>query len=439
MIVIGQELDAARALVGTYRVEDGALEVMAKVIDLEKGAIVGVVEDHGRLDDLLELENQLAKNLLRLEGDALPAAFDSSSARRRAIPLEAHREHAQARRSADPAERRSLLESALERHPRYVEAQLLLGQELLKADHALEAIEVLSSVEPESVFYREAYFMLGLAYLAVDEPEGAVEIFSNLAAQKDEAVLHNNLGVARLRGEKREEAIEAFQKAAELDPTESDYLFNLGWSAWRAGKGSEALRWLREAVHQDPRDGEARLFLSAAAASQALPEEAEEERELALVLNPSLADIDASTVEGLERIVEGVPRPARESSRLGGAAGAVGERLEEARDHRAAGRRQEAVQTLQRALHLDPHSEAARVELADIYLEEGELGKAVGELRVALWDNESAENHLRLARIYEEMGELRKALAHAQKAVEMDPEHEGARQMLERLQTNGSP
>ncbi len=54
VIVMGRELGAARALVGSYQVGEGRIEVNLKVIDLDRGAIVGVIEDHDDLEELLE-------------------------------------------------------------------------------------------------------------------------------------------------------------------------------------------------------------------------------------------------------------------------------------------------------------------------------------------------------------------------------------------------
>ena len=109
------------------------------------------------------------------------------------------------------------------------------------------------------------------------------------------------------------------------------------------------------------------------------------------------------------------------------------ERLVEARNHRAEGRVEEAIGVLQRLLYLEPHILEARLELAETYSEAGELDKAVGELRILLWDQESAEVHLRLAETYLKMDEHQRAGSHAERALELDPGNEEAQQLLESL------
>ena len=437
VIVMGRELGAARALVGSYQVVDGRIEVNLKVVDLDRGAIVGVIEDHDDLEELLELENRLAMNLFRLESDIVPAVFEKTSARRRKLPLGAHEKLARARVESNPDRRRELLSEALTIKEDYIEARLFVGRTLLDMGQPIEAIKTLSVLPTGEYVYRDAYFLTGLAYLAANQTAAAVEIFSNLSEQEDGAVFRNNLGVAMLRTGRIEDAIKELKKAVELEPKVATYLFNLGWAYWRAGKGSEALQWFREAVGQDPEDGQAHLLYSAAAAAQALPEEAEKERELAITILPELAEVDTSTVEGMERVAERMPRAsgaeAVDSSEY--PAEADRERLEQARILRASGRLGEAILELQRILYLEPHWADARIELADLYLESGEMEKAVGEYRVVLWDQESAPIRVKLAETYLELGNREEAQIHAERALELDPENAEARRLRERLES----
>ncbi len=432
VIVIGRELGATRAVVGAYRVEEELVEVTVKVIDLEVGGIVGMIEDHGGVRNLLHLENQVAKNLFRLQ-ESVPSSFEGFAARREAVPLAAHEKHCRARGSNDPAKRRENLESALQIHPNYPEARLLLGRLALEAGAPREAIETLSRIRPSEAVYREAYFLLGLAYLGVDDPSGAAEIFTHLAEQEEKAAFVNNLGVAWLRENDLAQAATAFERAVELAPDDELYLFNLGWISWRAGKGSEALRWFREAVRLDPEDAEAHYLLSAAAAAQALPDESNEERELALALSPELADVDAATVETLERVADRLPPRTRVVRYAPVTTESMVEKLVQARAHRAEGRLEDAIRELQRLLYMEPHLLEARMELAETYLEAGELDKAVGEFRILLWDQESTEAHIRLAEAYFKMDDHQRAHVHAERALELEPGNQEAHQLLERL------
>jgi tetratricopeptide (TPR) repeat protein len=436
VIVIGRELGASRAVVGSYSVTENQIEASLKVLDLEKGSIIGVIEDHDDLDNLLELENRFAKNLFRLESDAVPASFATFSAYRRRLSLDAHERLAKARLESIPSERQRLLEEAIEIQPDYIEAKLLLGYLLLEEDEPVKAIRVLRSFEPDEYVYREAYFLLGLAYLDANQTAAAKEIFTHLANQEGKATFLNNLGIAFMRTGDIERAIESFAEAVEQDDGESLFRFNLGWAHWRAGKGAEALESFREVVKQDPEDGEAHLLLAAAAAAQAHAEEASEERARAIAIEPKLADVDASTVEGMERVSRDLPP--RTGEALSGSADptaneSLQELLQRARALRASGQLDEGIKELQRGLYLQPHWVEARLELADFYREAGELEKALGEYRVALWDEENADTHLRVAKLYVEMENPQRARVHAERAIELEPGREEAQRLLDTL------
>ena len=449
VIELGQSLRASRAVVGTFRVEEGRLQVDARIVDLDKATLVGVIKDEAPPDQLLLLQNQLAKNILRLEGASVPEAFTVSAAARKTIPYIAYQSYARAL-TREGEEQRALLELALARHPLYSEAKLLLGESFLLSGKAREAIEVLSAILPEDPVYRRAYFKVGLAFLAGADFDAAAEVFGKLAEQEGAPGFHNNRAVALLRAGKLPQALETLRAVVEpsataqgvavpapdLSALPAELIFNLGWCAWRAGKGGEALRWLRDVVRRDPQDAEARFLLAAAARSQALPEEAEEEQKRALELSPRLAQLDPSTIQGLERVSDRLPTTApvlAADTAQGTLEDKVREHLERARAHRAAGRREEAVAELQRAVYLSPYSVEARLELARLHREAGEMEKAEGEARLAVWTADSSQAHLLLAEILASQSELEEARTHAQRAAELDPGNAEASQLLDRL------
>lgn len=436
VIVIGRELGASRAVVGSYSVAENRIEASIRVLDLERGSIIGVIEDHDDLDNLLDLENRFAKNLFRLESDAVPTSIASFSAYRRRLSLDAHERLAKARLETVPSERQKLLEEAIEIQPDYIEAKILLGYLLLEEEEPVKAIRVLRSFEPDEYVYREAYFLLGLAYLDANQTAAAKEIFTHLADQEGKATFLNNLGIAFMRTGDIERARESFAEAVEQDGEESLFRFNLGWANWRSGKGAEALENFRDVAKRNPEDGEAHLLLAAAAAAQAHAEEASEERARAIAIEPELADVDVSTVEGMERVSRDLPP--RTGEALSGsddpaANESLRELLERARALRTSGQLDEGIQELQRGLYLQPHWVEARLELAGFYQEAGELEKALGEYRVALWDEENADTHLRVAKLYVEMKNPERARIHAERALELEPDREEAQRLLDTL------
>ena len=471
---VSEELGAGRIIMGSFRSTDEGLEVLARVVDVQSGATVGLVDDHGTLDDLARIENQLAKNILRLEGQPVPADFSLAAARREAIAFETYEAFTKAKQSDSLPEKRRLLEDALRSDPSFADASLLLGQVLLEQGEIEQAIEVLRAIPPDDPAYREAYFTMGVAYLGVNQTRLAAEIFEHLAEQEQAAAYSNNLGVVFLRRGEIENAVIAFREAVELEPSPIS-AFNLGWAAWRAQRNHEARHWLTEAARLDPEDAEAHFLLSTLAGLESEMEEAESERDKALSIAPELADVAVSSLDGLERIVTRLPRelasyrfPASSLSadstlaltpEVGSFEPVPSEsappappghdaaedvvdpaeldepqrHLVKARELRASGDLAGAGHALERAVYLDPYSVEVRTELAEVFEEMGELDKAAAELQVALWNQEDGPTLLRLAELYESMGEIDKARALAERATELDGEDGRARELLERL------
>lgn len=435
-IVLGKQLNAQRLVVGAFRTKEDRLDVEARVVDLERGATVGIVEDYAPSDELGPLSNQIAKNLFRLEAHAAPAGFEDRAQRRAKLALAALEESALARVSVDPEEQRRHLEKALESEPEYLEARLMLGRLLLRAGEPRRAIDVLVAAGDEGARDRKAYFDLGMAYLAVDEWASALQVFSSLSSRSGvdglESASDNNQGVALMQLERFLPAIEAFELAVDADETNGTYHFNFGWSLWRSGKGAPALEQFEKASALMPWDGEVHLLLAAAASSQAQTVEADVARATALLLAPELSDVDPAVVTGWARPAE-APGPPRVVDLTEGEDVVALVELLDARALRERGRVDEAIQLIQKSLYRKPGAMDLRRELVALLLEAGELELAVRELSMLLWTEASVETHMDLARVYMELEDPAKAFDEVEKALSLEPNHFEARRMREAL------
>jgi cytochrome c-type biogenesis protein CcmH/NrfG len=104
-------------------------------------------------------------------------------------------------------------------------------------------------------------------------------------------------GVEHLRARRYREAVQAFRQAASLAPGQASYRGALGWALFReAPTAPEALQAglleLRRAVEMDPSNPWVRISLGRFFAETGYPDEAIVEFEVALRLNPGLADIE---------------------------------------------------------------------------------------------------------------------------------------------------
>jgi tetratricopeptide (TPR) repeat protein len=429
-IVLARELGADRLVVGNFRPGEDQLEASARVIDLAEGVTIGIVDDFAKPDDLTHLANQLAKNIFRLERDEAPAAFDESAGKRATLAPAAIEASARARVNVERDEQLQYLEQAIALEPSYLEARVLLGQLLLEEGRPRDAIDILVAAKDSGSVDPKAYFELGVAYLSVEEPTAAHEIFRNLAMREDgrSAAAHNNLGVTAMRLGLLDEALEAFQCAVDRGGDVTDYWFNLGFASWRAGKGSRALELFQRVVEARPLDGEAYFMLAAAAASQAEPEKAERMRATALLLSPQLEDVDAGTVEGWERVAleERMSLDSSPTVELDGEDVTDLAEILDAREYRARGRYDDAVQLLQKSLYREPSANEIRRELASVLREAGDLEQAATELAIALWNEPTSDAYVELAEIYRDLDEPDKAREQLELALELEPGHSGA-------------
>lgn len=442
-IVLARDLGADRLVLGELRPGGDRIEVTARLIDLTRGATVGVVDDFGEPGKLSRLANQIVKNLFRLERDDPPSSFEEEAERRSKIPPAALEAAALARIETDRTARRALLERALASHSDYLEVRLLLGEELLDEGLPREATEILAGARGKGRLYQRAYFDLGLAYLRASEPRLALEVFRNLAETGEaKAASHNNLGVALMHLDRIPEAIVAFEAARDLGCERQSCLFNLAWANWRAGKGAPAYHLFENLGARNPIDAEIHFLLAAAAASQARSDVAEKSRATALILAPGLEGVDAATVSNWERALA-VADPIRDTFSLTASVEIEEDvfglmELLDARELQRRGRTEEAIRILQRSLYRDPNDTGSRRELADLYRERGELQEALSELSILLWAEPSADAHVCLARVYLEMAEPGKAVAEVEKALELDPDHPEARGLRQEIAQNES-
>ncbi len=186
-----------------------------------------------------------------------------------------------------------------------------------------------------------------------------------MQAERPAAAVANALGVAELRRATTPvpgRATYYFSQASEIDPTDGDLFFNLGYAYWLEHDARATIYWLREAVRRDPGDGDAHFILGVALQQTGATAEAARERELARRLASKYATWE-SRASGADPVPRGLERlddaltPVR--GRVDTMVTAAGQRDQDslAQFHLDAGRRafqreadREATQELRRAL-----------------------------------------------------------------------------------------
>jgi tetratricopeptide (TPR) repeat protein len=316
-----------------------------------------------------------------------------------------------------------------------------------QAEHE-RALAAVRAVPPTSDLARRARFLAALSETRLSRYDDAFATFKALADARPSAPVLNNLGVIQLRrGGSAQLGLPAyyFNKAAEADPTDADYFFNLGYAYWMEHDVTAAIYWLREAVRRDPTDGNAHFVLGVALSAADNPAEANREKELARRLSSTYAEWEKrpaadAVPKGLERIKRDVELPRARQIEGTLATGSQRDQQELARFYLDRARRlyeqehdREALDELRRTLFLSPYQADAHLLLARIHLRGGRVRDAIDALNISIWSNETAEAHAVLAQAHFDARDLELARGEATRALVLDPQSVEAKRILEQL------
>ncbi|HMF97223.1 MAG TPA: tetratricopeptide repeat protein [Vicinamibacterales bacterium] len=441
VIRIGQLVGAAQVVVGSLQLDGETIVVRARSIALESGRIQSSVTDRGPLTDLFAIFERMAR------GIAPPSTKTSAEVEGQHPPLAVFEDYIKGLLAETPATAINYLNAALSRQPSFDRARLALWEVYAEQgdhQHALAAAEAVTSSSPLA---RRAMFLAGLSRIQLKKYDEAFTTFKTLLDQRSTPTVLNNLGVVQLRRggttQSGGEATYYFKKAAEADPDDPDYVFNLGYASWQNRDPQATIYWLREAVRRNPADGDAHFVLAAALAAGGKPSEAARERDLARRLSaayePSRRPGGDAVPRGLERIKNQVELPhARIEARL--ASFEQRDQEEMATFHLDRGRRlfqqendRDALVELNHALYLSPYRAEAHLLVGRIHLRNGRIADAIGALKVSLWSAETAEAHAVLGEAYRQSKDFEAARGEAERALSLDPTSAEAKQLFARL------
>jgi len=263
----------------------------------------------------------------------------------------------------------------------------------------------------------------------------------------------NDLAIARTRRGKVAEAQADLRRAADLDPDEDDYVFNLGLLALQANDAVAAADHFREAVEREPDNPEDRAMLILSLERAGKKSEADQERETATEtfgpnglpairaeaksdfvarLNRLKMELDVTALRaGL--VSPGTPASAPEAIESSDSAAA---HIRRARQELSAGHVEAAEKEFHAALTGESGNAAAHRGLGEIYRRQGKMEDAVKELQASLAARDSAVVRTLLAKIYLEQKKPDLARAEVERALKLAPNYAEAKQLLEHLQNS---
>jgi Tfp pilus assembly protein PilF/TolB-like protein len=451
VIKVGELVGASEVIVGSFVVQDASLRVTARSVRIEVGRVAPEAVERGPLSDLFTIYERLASRLVSVPPGSPPAPSGSRP------PLGAFENYIKGLMAESAATRATFLENAIREYPTFDQARLALWSvRHEQGDHAaaLASVRAVASASPAS---RSARFLGAISMLSLKQYDEAFGAFKQLldeaTARHDssrvQAALLNNLGVVLIRRGATPQTgtpVYFLTKAADADPTDPDYQFNLGYAYALDRNNQGAVYWLRETVRREPADADAHLVMALALQASGSVVEAGREKELARQLSARYEERERRSgtdplaiPKGLERVqldpAGGSPR-----SELTVASVAQHDQHEQAVFHLERGRRlfereqdREALDELRRAVFLSPYEAEAHLLIGRIYVREGRVRDAINALKISIWSEDTAAARIALADAYLKTNESGSARTQLERALQLDPASSDARKMLQTI------
>jgi tetratricopeptide (TPR) repeat protein/TolB-like protein len=252
---LGWDNGADHVVTGNFSGTAENFHIGARLVDMENGSSVEFSVD-GKLQDVIPMTMHISWQLLRkiIPGTASP---ESDYTARPPTPRSPFENYVRALLSQDLEKRIDLLQTAIRLHPQYGPAIFQLGRAFhLKRDFASsnQWLQKLPESTPER---RQVLFLMGLNYFYLGDDAQAISSFQQLPQTYDVLL---NLGAACSRKGDQTAAMQAWDRAAAIDPLAADAFFNMGYLSYLKNDLVRAEKNLVESLKLRGRDSEA-LFL----------------------------------------------------------------------------------------------------------------------------------------------------------------------------------
>ncbi|MGA7794582.1 MAG: tetratricopeptide repeat protein [Candidatus Acidiferrales bacterium] len=279
IIKIAGEADADAVVYGRFQSDGKTATLEARVLHLNPPSLSPPLTETSGMPELLRAHARLTwKIICAIDPKQCPqpgATTDESSFSDppASLRVDALENFVRGLTGSEDEERLRLLREAARLEPGWDRPAFELGQIYFKRRDCDSALVWYSRVPPNRPDGPEASFSTGVCHLARNDAARADASFSGLLertrrpGEKDSLPelpeMHNNLGVARLRLGKWNEAGTEFDRASALDPEEADYLFNIAIVKIVGKQAAAAVAPLEHARQIAPDDKGAKALLIA--------------------------------------------------------------------------------------------------------------------------------------------------------------------------------
>ena len=460
MLHAAEDLDADFVIFGKFRASGTSLSIESRVLRVNPTRLLPPTRETGTLDGLMALHLRMLWRALGSAEPRYPLNFAEFSKRQRPLRLDAFEHYVRGLLASEDEARLRELREAARLEPEWPDPDFALGEVYFTRRDCNSALPWFARLPKTHDRYPEAVFATGVCRLLVGQPDRAEEVFASLqnglrtsmVSGADLPEILNDLAIARARQGKVAEAQTDLRRAAELDPDEDDYVFNLGLLALQGNDTAAAVDHFREAVEREPDNPEDRAMLILSLERAGKKSEAEQERETAReTFGPNglpaiRADAKGEFVTRLDRLKTELDITALRAGLISGpstngpeaaeSSDTPAAHIRRARQDLSAGHAEAAEKEFRAALAGDPGNAAAHRGLGDIYRRQGKMEDAVKELQASLAARDSAVVRTLLAKIYLEQKKPDLARAEVEHALKLAPNYAEAKQLLEHLQNS---
>ena len=461
MLRAAEDLDADFVIFGKFTANGKSLTVESRILRVNPTTLLPPLHETGALDALMDLHLRMLWRMLAAGDPHYPLSLAEFTKRQRPLRLDAFEHYTRGLLASEDDARLRELREAARLEPEWPEPDFALGETYFTRRDCNSALPWYARVPKAHDRYAEAVFATGVCRLLLGQPDRAEEVFAslqeslrtNMVSGVELPEILNDLAIARARQGKVLAAQIDLRRAAELDPDEDDYVFNLGLLALQANDAGAAAGYFREAVEREPDNPEDRAMLILSLDKTGKKSEAYQERETATEtfgpngLPPIRLDAKNDFVSQMNRIKTELDatalRAGLESPEPPAIAGASTEsddtsaaHLRRARQELSAGQVDAAEKEFRAALAGDSSSAAAHHGLGEIDRRQGKMDDAVKELQASLSLRDSAIVRMMLAKIYLEQKKPDLARMEVERALKLAPNYAEAKQLLEHLQNS---
>jgi tetratricopeptide (TPR) repeat protein len=282
LIKLGQSLDVGYVCYGSYDVtlpsgntelRNSSVQIAARFVDLRKMRDGPQLSEAGKLTDLSRLQEHLAWQSLKFfEPEAnLPA--EQFMTYGKFIRLDAQESYIRGLMSSRGEQQKRWFTQANIIDAHFVGPIFELGKLAYEQKDYRQAVTWFGRVPANDSRYTDARFRMGLSAYNANDYTGAANYLREVAKIVPLNEVYNNLGAAEaqlgLSG-----AIIDLRKAAEGDPNDMIYRFNLGVALLRNNSFDEAASLLQAVVDHDGDDTQAKALLDRARRRESSPSNA---------------------------------------------------------------------------------------------------------------------------------------------------------------------